>query len=184
MKKPHRTVSEDPTKPLTIKESLFVKYYRAHKNGTQAAKDAGYSAKSAASTSSRLIRKANVQRAIAIDTHKVEVDTGIDAAYVLTQAAKLHVRCMGEEVVLDDSGNAKTKKVKDSNGVEREVALVYPFNAAGAAQALTILGKHTGVQAFEGDKEEGKVSGNFKIEVAYVDKDGETQKEKPKPDGE
>lgn len=79
--------------------------------------------------------------------------TGIDAEYVLLQAVKLHERCMQEikpktfrngDPILDDNGDP-----------------VYEFNAAGAAKALELVGKHVEVQAF---KERIEHSGNIEIE--------------------
>jgi len=65
----------------------------------------------------------------------------IDAAYILTQAVKVHERCMQEiEPVLNKDGSQQT---------DDEGRPLYVFNAKDALKALEILGKHKQIQAFK-----------------------------------
>lgn len=118
---------------LTAKQEMFCQEYLIDLNATQAAIRAGYSAKTANVIGpenlakpciAELIVKAKAER---IETVK------IDAAYVLTQAKKLHERCMQEERVMVD-------------GV---VVGDYKFEHTGAAKGLEIIGKHIDVKAFD-----------------------------------
>ena len=125
---------------LTPKQQRFVEEYLIDLNGTQAAIRAGYSAKTANEQAARLLAKASVSQAVADAKMKRSEEVGIDAAYVLRQAVKLHERCMQEvSPVLDRKG----QQVADDAGNP-----LFEFNAAGAAKALELVGKHVSVQAF------------------------------------
>lgn len=65
---------------------------------------------------------------------------GIDAQWVLNQAVTLHRRCMQDVVPLMDR---KGNQIYDDEG-----NALFAFNAAGAAKALELVGKHVGVGAF------------------------------------
>lgn len=52
------------TRPLTAKERRFVEEYALHRNGARAARAAGFAARSARVTASRLLAKANVREAL------------------------------------------------------------------------------------------------------------------------
>lgn len=49
---------------LTVKEQAFIEHYLTCWNGAQAARDAGYSAKTAKEQASRMLTKVNIQEAI------------------------------------------------------------------------------------------------------------------------
>lgn len=54
----------DSSRPLTAKERRFVEEFALHRNGARAARAAGFSARSARVTASRLLTKANVREAL------------------------------------------------------------------------------------------------------------------------
>ena len=114
---------------LTAKQQRFIEEYLIDLNATQAAIRAGYSGKTAGQIGGENLNKPEIQAAIAVAQAKRSEETAIDAAYVLRQAVKLHERCMSEI---------------EPDAVEG----VFKFNAAGAAKALELVGKHVGVQAF------------------------------------
>jgi phage terminase small subunit len=125
---------------LTDKQQLFVEEYLVDLNATQAAIRAGYSEDTARQMGSENLSKPDILDAIAAAKHLRSERTKINADYVLFQAVKLHERCMQEvEPVLGAFGVQQ----RDEEG-----RAVFKFNAAGAAKALELVGKHVDVQAF------------------------------------
>ena len=116
---------------LTAKQERFVEEYLIDLNATQAAIRAGYSAKAAHVTGSRLLTNAKVAAAIAAAKQERSKDTKIDAAWVLKQAVKLHQRCMQE---IKPALHAKTRtQMKDEDG-----NLLFTFQAQAAKSALEL----------------------------------------------
>jgi len=133
---------------LTDKQRRFCEEYLIDLNATQAAIRAGYSAANAESIGYQLLQKTLVSE----DIKRLQAERAdgmrIDAEYVLRQAVKLHERCMQEIVPFTDR---KGEQVRDENGNP-----LFVFDAKGAASALSLIGKHVGVQAF---REQLAVSG-------------------------
>lgn len=153
---------------LTPKQSAFVQEYLIDLNGTQAAIRAGYSARTANEQAARLLAKASVSQAVAEAQAKRAEKVGIDAAYVLRQAVKLHERCMQEvSPILDRKG----QQVTDEAGNP-----LFEFNAAGAAKALELVGKHVNVGAFkEGSAATVNVVVAPGLAQFYAEEEGEVQ---------
>jgi len=126
---------------LTDKQQRFVQEYLIDLNATQAAIRAGYSVDTARSIGSENLSKPDIQEALAEANRERLASVKIDAAYVLRQATKLHERCMQEVEPLTDR---KGDQVYDEAGNP-----LYVFNAAGAAKALELVGKHVDVGAFK-----------------------------------
>ncbi|WP_066795099.1 terminase small subunit [Sphingomonas soli] len=125
---------------LTPKQQRFVEEYLVDLNATQAAIRAGYSARTAMEQGYQLLQNPSVADSIAAAKAERSAETKIDANYVLLQAVKLHERCMQEvDPVLDRRG----QQIRDDLGNP-----LFEFNAAGAAKALELVGKHVGVRAF------------------------------------
>jgi phage terminase small subunit len=109
------------------------------KSADAAYAEAGYSP--SRKNASRLRANEDVSARIDELLSRVAEVAVVDAAYVLKQAVKLHERCMQEiEPWLDRRG----AQVRDEQGNP-----LYVFNAAGAAKALELVGKHVSVQAFK-----------------------------------
>jgi phage terminase small subunit len=141
---------------LTAKQRIFVAEYLKDLNATQAAIRAGYSDKSAGRIAGELLEKTPIRAAIDAALAAREERTQIDADYVLRQAVKLHERCMQEvEPFTDRKGNP----ILDEHGRP-----VFSFNAAGAAKALELVGKHVRVKAFE-DQVKNTIEGSVTITV-------------------
>jgi len=79
------------TKPgdLTPRQAAFVAEYLIDRNGTQAAIRAGYSPKTASSQAERLLRNAEVARAVAAGTAKIADKLEITAERVLRERARI-----------------------------------------------------------------------------------------------
>ena len=130
------------TVKLTPKQERFVEEYLIDLNAKQAAIRAGYSAKSAHVEGSRLLTNAKVAAAISAAKQERTEATKIDAEYVLRKLHQIIERCLQE---VHPALHAKTRQpMKDKDG-----NTLFTFNAAGANQALALLGKHTAVAAFE-----------------------------------
>lgn len=127
---------------LTARQERFVDEYLVDLNGTQAAIRAGYSVKAAHVTGSRLLTNDKVAAAISAAKRERSEATKIDAEYVLRKLHQIVERCLQE---VRPALHAKTRQpMKDKDG-----NALFTFNAAGANQALALLGKHTAVAAFE-----------------------------------
>lgn len=126
---------------LTPRQQRFVQEYLIDLNATQAAIRAGYSAKTAMEQGYQLLQNPSVSTAVAEAKAKRAEEVGIDAAYVLRQAVKLHERCMQEVSPIIDR---KGQQVTDEAGNP-----LFEFNATGAAKALELVGKHVDVGAFK-----------------------------------
>ena len=104
-------------KKLTPKQKCFVDEYLVDLNATQAAIRAGYSAKTAGSIGQRLLKKVEIQTALAAAMAAREERTEITADYVL--------RRLKEEAELTGEGSSHSARIK----------------------ALELLGKHQGMFA-------------------------------------
>lgn len=143
---------------MTPKQQRFVEEYLIDLNATQAAIRAGYSADTARQMGSENLSKPDIADAIAEAGAKRSEQAGIDAAYVLRQAVKLHERCMQEISPITDR---KGEQVRDEAGNP-----LYEFNALGASKALELVGKHVSIQAF---KDKIEHSGAMTLNVTEED---------------
>ena len=138
---------------LTAKQQRFVDEYLVDLNATQAAIRAEYSGKTAHSCGPRLLANAGVAAAIALAKRERAEATKIDAEYVLKRLHQIVERCLQEVRPALHSKTRQPMKDEDGNAL-------YTFNAAGANQALALLGKHTDVAAF---KDRLEVSGELSL---------------------
>lgn len=122
------------------KHDIFCREYLIDRNATRSAIEAGYSEKTAAQAGSRLLKNVKIiDRIIELSSERNK-RCEIDADYVLTQAVKLHERCMQEvDPVMLPSGKQKTEQGRP----------VFKFDSMGAKAALELVGKHVNVQAFK-----------------------------------
>lgn len=74
---------------LSIKEQIFVREYLKDENGTRSAIAAGYAKGSATVTASRMLRKANIQAALANVTKRLCDNLEITDERVLREVARL-----------------------------------------------------------------------------------------------
>jgi phage terminase small subunit len=82
-------MSKAPRKrELSPKQQRFVDEYLIDLNATQAATRAGYSQKTASSQGERLLRNAEIQRAIAIGQSKLATKAELNAQWVIDQLRK------------------------------------------------------------------------------------------------
>lgn len=127
-------------KPLTAKQEMFCREYLIDLNATQAAIRAGYSEKTAYSIANENLSKPEIIEFLQPLLEEREKRVEVDADYVLTQAKKLHERCMQEiKPLTDKKGNQLT---------DEEGNAIFVFDSQGAARSLELIGKHVSVQAF------------------------------------
>ena len=107
-------------KKLTPKRQAFVTAYLRDGNATQAAIAAGYSAKTAKSTGSRMLTFADVQEAVGARLERV----GITAERVLEELGKIAFVAMDAGAAADSDGLLLSVRVPDK------------------LKALELLGKH------------------------------------------
>ena len=85
---------------LTGKEERFVELYIIDFNGTKAAREAGYSAKTAAQAASRLLKKVKIQQAIAQAIENRSKRTEVDQDWVVERLVRNVERASQAEPVL------------------------------------------------------------------------------------
>lgn len=129
-------------KKLNARQEMFCREYLIDLNATQAAIRAGYSKNTACAIGTENLRKPNISRLISKLKEERSQEIKIDAAWVLSQAVKLHQRCMQAEKVTMPNGDP----MLDNDGCP-----LYRFEHAGAARSLEIIGKHVDVKAFESE---------------------------------
>ena len=141
------------TRNLTPKQQRFVDEYLIDLNATQAAIRAGYSKNSARQIGQENLSKPVVAAAVAEAKRERSESTKIDAEYVLKRLHQIVERCLQEVKPALHSKTRQPMKDEDGNAL-------YTFNAAGANQALALLGKHTDVAAFRDHRE---ISGGLSL---------------------
>lgn len=112
---------------LTPKQQAFVREYLIDLNATQAAIRAGYSPRSAGTEGERLLKNAEIARAVQQVMDKRAARTEIDADYVLRGIKETIERCKQAEPARDAEGNI----VGD-----------YKFEPAAVLKGYELLGKH------------------------------------------
>lgn len=165
-------MSDPSLKTLSVREQLFVNEYLqrvgTRGNGSEAAIAAGYSPKSARQQASRLLTKANIQRAIQERLAALEMD----ADEVLRKLVEQARGTMGDFITLNEDGlplldfrQAQTlgklqtlKRFKHTREVKKfgddEITKdTYEVELYDAQAALHLLGKHHKLfdRALEGD---------------------------------
>lgn len=150
---------------LTAKQQAFVREYLIDLNATQAAIRAGYSAKTAEQQGSRLLRNAEVQRAVSEGQKERSEKTGITAQWVLERLADEATADLAD--ILNDEGGLKPvnewpliwrqglvsgidiEELFAGQGEDREqVGFVKKVKLSDRIKRIELIGKHVGVQAF------------------------------------
>lgn len=159
---------------LTPKQQRFVKEYLVDLNATQAAIRAGYSAKTAESAGSRLLRNVKVQAAIQQAMADRLKRTEIDADYVLNRLVEIdQMDCID---ILTETGELKpisewpkvwrqfisgfeVSELFAGSGDERAVVgMLKKIKWPDKVKNLELIGRHVTVQAFS-DKTKMEHSG-------------------------
>ena len=108
-------------------------------NQAQAAVEAGYSAKTAYSQASRLLKNVKVAAAVkekqTKKAERIEERTAVDASWVVSNLVEVAERCMQKRPVR----NMRGEQVVDEEGNN-----LWTFDAKGANRALELIGKHVG----------------------------------------
>ena len=138
---------------LTARQERFILEYLVDLNATQAAIRAGYSRNSARQIGVENLSKPVIAAAVAKAKRERSEATKIDAEYVLKRFHQIVERCLQEVKPALHSKTRQPMKDEDGNAL-------YTFNAAGANQALALLGKHTDIGAF---KDHLEISGGISL---------------------
>ncbi len=113
--------------PLSPKQYRFCQEYVKDSNASRAARDAGYSVKTAPSQAHELLKKPNIAACVADMQRRIAEMAQLDATYVLTNIKETGERCLQHHEVTDHEGNGLGEFV---------------FNAAGANKSWELLGRH------------------------------------------
>lgn len=144
---------------LTAKQEAFVREYLVDLNGTQAAKRAGYSERTAESQASRLLRNAKVRGAVSALQAKRAQKADLSKAWVLDGLKKNFERAMQSEEVTDREGKGTG---------------VFVYSGQVANRALELIGKELGMftDRHELSGPDGmpiQTKGELKLEAPKVD---------------
>ncbi|NTU49451.1 MAG: terminase small subunit [Desulfobulbaceae bacterium] len=122
---------------LTPKQEQFCREYLIDLNGTKAAIRAGYTAKTADATASRLLRNVKVKEYVSVLQQKREQKTGVTAEYVLTTIQETIDRCRQAVPVFDRQGNQVFTETPDGN-----IVPAYKYDSMAVLKGAELLGKH------------------------------------------
>ena len=117
---------------MTHRQELFVQEYLVSLNATQAAINAGYSPKTAASIGQENLTKPEIKQAIDTAMKKRYERMGLTQDYVIEHLIDIVERAMQKKPVF-----IKGEQVTDEQGRN-----VWTFDAKNAIKALELLGKH------------------------------------------
>lgn len=120
---------------MNDKQRRFVAEYLIDLNATEAAKRAGYSARSAYSTAERMLRKAEIQEAIQEAQAKRQIRTNITADRVLQELARIGMSDVRR--LFTDSGGLIDPKDWDDD-------------AAAAVASIEVISRGTGEKDADG----------------------------------
>jgi phage terminase small subunit len=124
-------------KKLTKKQQVFVAEYLKDLDGKRAAISAGYSAKTAESQASQLLKNPKVSEFLEKKLGKRLQKLEISADYVLENIKDTIERCQQVRPVLDRSGNQVYVETPDGT-----VAPAYGFQPKAVLTGLELLGKY------------------------------------------
>ena len=144
-------MSEELTKAIQLssQRQLFADGMIEHGNRTRAAKDAGYSERSARNAGYRLMKNEDIKAYLAQINEISTANSGVTHEYVLGTLKEMVERCMQKAKVLDKKGDQVYIEAADGKLVP-----AYTFNSAGAAKGLELLGKHLGTFEKDAAKED------------------------------
>lgn len=136
-------------------------------NGKRAATVAGWSAKTAESRASQVLRNVKVQALLEAGRKKIEAKTGVTVEEIVENAREVFSRStQGQPVMVFDPVEKcmvqATEEVVNPNTGEVEERGVWKFDSAGANKANELLGKTIG--AF---KEVGELLHKSPPEIVY-----------------
>lgn len=122
-------------KRLDQRQKKFCDLLLVGKSGTEAATEAGYSAKSAASRASKLRATEYIQDYLTARTDLEAAKLGITEGWILSKTVQIVERCMEAEPVLEWDETLREKVPKGR----------YVFDATGALRGLKQIGEIIGV---------------------------------------
>lgn len=145
----------DPSGKLNARQKRFVREYLIDLNATQAARRAGFSAKTAKQQGSRLLTNVDVQEAIAAGTREKDFGAEITRERILKELARVafgdvrKVMTWGPDgVTLTDSGTLTDDEAAQVAEVSQTVTQyggTIKLKRADKVKALELLGRHVGL---------------------------------------
>ena len=120
---------------MTDKQQAFIREYLIDFNITQAAIRAGYSAKTAYSIGQKLLKNAEVSKAVDMAMNERKERTELSADYVLKNLQEIVERTMQRQPVMS----------KGVQAVDKQGNNIWTFDAKNAIKALELLGRHLGI---------------------------------------
>lgn len=127
------------------REEAFAQHVVSGATGTKAAQLAGFSAKSARSQASRLLKRSNIVARVnelkqQVSASEIVQAVAVDQAYVIEKLRTVAERCMQTSMVVDRKGFPVVIE-----GPDGKPAIAYTFDSTGANKALHSLGLATGL---------------------------------------
>jgi phage terminase small subunit len=157
-------------RPLTPRQSAFVREYLIDLNATQAAIRAGYSEKTACEQGAQNLAKLNISRAIADGQAKLAEKSSVSAQWVIDNLVEVSQRCLQKApVMVYDRAQKSMVQATDEQGQG-----IWQFDSSGANRALELIGKHLNIFRERVEltgKDGGAIAGETKV-VIYLPGNG------------
>lgn len=167
---------------MTPKKLKFAQRYLIHGNGTEAAKEAKYSPRSAHAQACRLLKDADVKAYIAEKRAAIAKKADVTVERIVEELAKIGFSNLADYVYIDESGNPfldfkdmpegamravqeiTTEVYVEGHGKEAETVKKTKFKLHPKIHALELLGKKLGMFV---DKHQHDVTVHHVIDLGF-----------------
>lgn len=147
-KRPKRTPVEEVARDaadsgdLNPRERLFVLEYIVSRNASEAARQAGYSVKTAGVIGHELLKKPKIARALKEATRRIEREAEVDAVWVVRVLREVVERSLQRKpvMVFNPVERCMEQKIDEETGLG-----VWEYDSMGVNKAAETIGKHLGM---------------------------------------
>ena len=135
---------------MNEKQEIFIREYLKDFNGTRAYKEAyGTDDKTSASNAWRLLRNADIQKAIQEQADKRLEKAEVDVEYIIGNIKEVIERCMQKKPVMyfdkvDKEYKQETVMVEHEDGTKTNEG-VWTFDGSNTLRGLELLGKYKNI---------------------------------------
>ena len=135
---------------MNEKQEIFIREYLKDFNGTRAYKEAyGTDDKTSASNAWRLLRNADIQKAIQEQADKRLEKAEVDVEYIIGNIKEVIERCMQKKPVMyfdkvDKEYKQETVMVEHEDGTKTNEG-VWTFDCSNTLRGLELLGKYKNI---------------------------------------
>lgn len=151
---------------LTYKQQRFVEEYLVDFNGARAAREAGYSKKTAFRIAEQNLKKPLIAAEIAKRKQKLTEKTELSVEWVLDNLKEIVDRGMKEAVITDPTTGNDLMIPVEING-EKKLVKAFSYDPKSSTKALELIGKYLKMFT-EKIEHSGDMTIDWKEEKTYV----------------